>query len=245
MAAFESFQTSNIDVLQKYLNQRGITVSNIKKRELIELCLAVHNIDLPINPDFRRISPKESVSLEELGITEDPLRMTGFSSDLSKIPNFTLFDVFNHILCSRADYDKRQLKTYKSCDDYRLFYDGHVDNLEFNPLGNSRYSLFRAKVRSTQTRTQTVSVVVYDVWICLGKKHGDVAVAYCTCTGGARGACRHVGAVLYEVEAFEPKPGTEGESQWWKRQNAPNEQDCRVPIKKAKYVPSLTSVTRH
>lgn len=170
MAACESFLNSNVDVLQQFLKVRGITVSNIKKKCLIELCCAVNNLDLP---DFQGISPKECtrIKLANIGITEDPLYLPGFSNDFSDIPNFTLFDVFNYLLCSRAEYDKRKLKAYKSCDDYRLFFDGHVENLEFNPLGESRYSLFRAKVRPTQ-RT---SVGLYDLWICLGKEHGNAS----------------------------------------------------------------------
>lgn len=42
------------------------------------------------------------------------------------------------------------------------------------------------------------------------------------------GACRHVAAALYELEAFEKKSCTEGANQWMKR---PRHHDIPVPIR--------------
>ena len=114
----------------------------------------------------------------------DPLTMDGFSSELSRIPNLTLYDVFNYLITSRADYDRRKLKAYKSCDDYRLFYDGHVENLQYNSLGDNQYGLFRAKVKPTQREKTYLNKTHYDLWLSIGKKNGDVRSAYCTCIGG-------------------------------------------------------------
>ena len=55
----------------------------------------------------------------------------------------------------------------------------------------------------------------------------------------ADGACRHVAASLYELEAFEKKSCTEGDNQWMKR---PRHHDIPVPVRnlsvvKAKYGP--------
>ena len=68
--------------------------------------------------------------------------MNGFSRNLSDIPNITLYDVFNYLITSRSDYDKKKLKAFKSCEDYRLFFDGHVEDLEYNCLSEDDLPVF-------------------------------------------------------------------------------------------------------
>ena len=162
-------------------------MTRLSKHSLVKLCEAVYNLDLPKNPDYQGISSSDDLArkLKILGLKgEDPLNMDGFSSRLSDIPNVTLYDFFNYLITSRADYDRRKLKAYKSCDDYRLFYDGHVENLEFNGLGDSPLCLFRAKVKPTQGDKTYQNKSHYSLWLCIGKKNGDVRSAYCTCIGG-------------------------------------------------------------
>lgn len=72
----------------------------------------------------------------------------------------------------------------------------------------------------------------------LDREDGYVLTAHCECQGGADGACRHVAAALYELEAFEKKSCTEGDNEWVKR---PRHHDIPVPIRqltvaKVKYV---------
>ena len=47
----------------------------------------------------------------------------------------------------------------------------------------------------------------------------------------ADGACRHIGATLYEIEAFEATSVTDGDNLWKKR---PRQHDLPVPIKRMK-----------
>lgn len=47
----------------------------------------------------------------------------------------------------------------------------------------------------------------------------------------ADGGCRHIGATLYEIEAFEVKSVTDGDNTWVER---PRHHDCPVPIKQLK-----------
>ena len=44
----------------------------------------------------------------------------------------------------------------------------------------------------------------------------------------ADGACRHLAAALYELEAFEVKSCTDGDNQWMKR---PRHHDVPVPVR--------------
>ena len=68
------------------------------------------------------------------------------SSDLSGCPTFGLYDVFNHLLKHRSDYDRRKLQAYKSATDYRLFVDGRVEHLEYYANGDKDLGILRAQV---------------------------------------------------------------------------------------------------
>ncbi|XP_067665894.1 uncharacterized protein [Haliotis asinina] len=55
----------------------------------------------------------------------------------------------------------------------------------------------------------------------------DIKTAYCQCPGGSDGACRHIAATLFDIEAFEKKSITDGPSLWTKR---PRPHDEPVPL---------------
>ncbi|XP_069110803.1 uncharacterized protein [Argopecten irradians] len=223
--------TKKVPELQRFLKIRGITTTNLKKTHLIDLCQAVEAINLPIDPDCATCSGDKSCTPATYGIP-DPFVLDNYTSDLSYIPNISLYDVFNYLINKISTYDKRKLKAYKSCDEYRLYFDGHVQDLQFSEVRpSSDVCAFRATVKPTQKDVTYLSKSAYDVWIVCGKDIGDIKMAYCTCIGGADGACRHIGATLYEIEAFEVKSVTDGDNIWVKR---PRQHDCPVPIKQLK-----------
>lgn len=235
MEGSNEFQSLNIQDLQQYLSQRGISTNNFKKVKLIELCEAVKSLDLPLDPDFKcqSIVADLKQKLSNLPIS-DPFLDDSFTSDFSNIPlTFTLYDIFNYLLHKTSDYDKKRLKAYKSCEDYRLFVDGHVENLTFNNCGDASVCVFRAKVKPTQRDKTYMNTKYYHLWFSIKKSTGEVMSAYCNCIGGMDGACRHVSAALYELEDFEVKSVTEGENKWMKR---PRSHDCPVPLKSLKIV---------
>jgi hypothetical protein len=180
------FDALKVNDLQIYLSERGITATNIRRSNLIELCKAVKSLNLPLDPDFTCNST--AVDLKEKLIKlpiSDPFVDKNFTDDFSEIPaNFTLFDIFNYLLHKSSDYDKRKLRAYKSCEDYRLFVDGHVESLTFNGCGNAEICLFRAKVKPTQRETTYMSTKFYQLWFAIRKATGEVTSAYCTCIGG-------------------------------------------------------------
>ena len=115
---------------------------------------AVRRCQLPVDPDFKGIDPVTAVDdkLKALGIDGNPRTLSGFTTDLSNIPAFGLCDVFNYLLCSRADYDQRKLKAYKSFEDYRLFSDGLVECLE---VKENAAVLFAFSERRSALRNKT------------------------------------------------------------------------------------------
>lgn len=82
-------------------------------------------MDLPVDPDFARQSTAVDLkdTLSSLPIL-DPFVDKNFTNDFLEVPtNFTLFDISNYFLHKTSDYDKKKLRAYKSCEDYRLFID--------------------------------------------------------------------------------------------------------------------------
>lgn len=115
----------------------------------------------------------------------DPFVDKNFTNDFSEVPtNFTLFDIFKYLLHKTSDYDKKKLRAYKSCEDYRLFIDGHVESLTFNKCGDAEVCLFRAKVKPTQKDKTYCCTKFYQLWFAIKKSTGEVTSAYCTCIGG-------------------------------------------------------------
>nr|XP_034325261.1 uncharacterized protein LOC105329320 isoform X3 [Crassostrea gigas] len=236
-----TFDSMKVNDLQEFLAKRGITTTNLRKKDLLQLCEAVKSLDLPVDPDFARQSTAVDLKqkLSSLPIS-DPFVDENFTNDFSEVPtNFTLFDIFNYLLHKTSDYDKKKLRAYKSCEDYRLFIDGHVESLTFNKCGDAEVCLFRAKVKPTQKDKTYCCTKFYQLWFAIKKSTGEVTSAYCTCIGGMDGACRHVSAALYELEAYEIKSVTDGENKWMKR---PRSHDCPVPIKILKIVKANSGV---
>lgn len=168
--------------LKEYLRLRGIGVTKMKRPELVRLCTAVDALNLSLDPDMCTDRATNTVAdlLKSNGI-DNMSSLQGFTKDLSNIPNVSLYDVFNYLLYKTVNYDRRKLKAYKSCEDYRLYFDGYVESLEITEL-NSLF-IFLAAVKPTQKDKTYLNTSTYDAWIIMDNA-GDVKAAYCTCIGG-------------------------------------------------------------
>ena len=181
------FDSYRVPDLQKYLRSRGVSVTGYNKPILKEIAIAVQKLELPEDPDFLRDSVQDCVikKLTLAGLQNfKPLEHPGYTSDFTNIPEFGLIDIFNYLIFNRSEYDGKKLKGYKSYDDYRLFYDGSVEVLEFNDLGDHRNCLFRTKVKPTQKDKTFLNKDFYELWIVLDKEDGYVITAHCECKGG-------------------------------------------------------------
>ena len=70
--------------------------------------------------------------LKKVGLPDsNPLELDGYTSDFTYIPEFGLIDIFNYLIFNKTEHDGKKLKGYKSFEDYKLFYDGHVESLLF------------------------------------------------------------------------------------------------------------------
>lgn len=139
--------------LREYLRARGVTITGYNKAALQEIALSVYALNLPVDPDYQQDSVLRDikVKLKRARLPDkNPLELAGYTADFTDIPLFGLIDVFNYMIFNKSDYDGKKLKGYKSFEDYRLFYDGHVESLEYNHIAdNSAVCVFRAKVKPT------------------------------------------------------------------------------------------------
>ena len=178
-----SFTSLTVNQLKEFLKERGVTVANnMNKQNLVCLCEAAKNLDQ--DPNLQNCNSWRIIErkLADIGVFKNPLLLHYLPSFTpSDIPEFGLIDIFNYLLFSRADYDQKKLKAYKSFDDYRLFEDGHVRSLELSSIKD--YFVFRAAVLPTCKTTTFLNQSSYNCWFILNTD-GEIFLAYCQCMGG-------------------------------------------------------------
>ncbi len=124
------FDNMNVKQPKMYVQERGVPALSYDKAQLIILAKAVFEMDLPVDPNFENdsLTPhlERQTTLPNGTKVPDPFQMTGLTNDLSSLPPFGLVDIFNHLIMSRADYDKEALSSWRSFEEYSLFLDGYV-----------------------------------------------------------------------------------------------------------------------
>ena len=105
-------------------------MTSYRKPELIKLAKAVAGMNLPTDPNFENDSIEECL-IRRLTLPAgikltDPFQMTSLSNDFSQLPSFGLMDIFNHLIMSKADYDKSMLSSWYSFEEFNLSLNGHI-----------------------------------------------------------------------------------------------------------------------
>jgi len=179
------FETWTVQNLRAYLIDRGVTVTDYKRQQLTKLAKCVREISLPVDPDSRTENTVEYVhnKLADLGIDNDPIQDSGFCNEIDFDLDFSLFDVFNYLVDSCSDYDRRKLKGYKAFDEYRLYADGYVTQLELKRV-DTQQVVFRAAVKPTQKDRTHLKTTEYKLWLVIDATKGCVSAAFCQCIGG-------------------------------------------------------------
>ncbi|KAK7110990.1 hypothetical protein V1264_014778 [Littorina saxatilis] len=157
------FSKLNCESLREYLKARGISATGYCKQSLVRLATCARGLSLETDPDSSNVDVASQVKSSLQGLNFPVLGpfTLPFSDDFSLTPMIGLIDVFNYLIDSRTDFDKKATKAYKSYEDYRLFHDGHV--LELKCWNNERLT----------SRTST-------------RVSGDTCNISQTCSGNAR-----------------------------------------------------------
>ena len=65
---------------------------------------------------------------------------------MSSLPCFGLLDIFNHLIASKAEYDKEMLASWRTFDEYKLHQNGHVSDLNRVMVYDNDDSLYRVMI---------------------------------------------------------------------------------------------------
>ena len=232
----ERFSSMNVAGLKKYLQERGITVHGYLKPALVTIACAVEKMMLPVDPNFERDDTEKNLKkrliVHDVAV-QDPFTLPVRNNFINS-PPFGLYDIFNHLIYHSADYDKQGLASYKSYDDYRLFDDGYVESLSITYLKECGVHVYVSKVNPTMRMKTDEGKEYYELWFILegkGPNRGSVLEAFCKCTGGRDGGCKHIAAAMYSLEFLLNTEGkdsvTSGECLWKRRQQS-NVKPCEV-----------------
>lgn len=205
----DSFSSYNVEKLQEYLKERGVTYSKLKKNELVELCQLAFDNKLDTDPNFflddinKTLQEKLSISGKAI---PNPKNLHG-TSDMTPLPNIDTFDIYNYLITFKEQYLHRQLKDYKNLDGYQLYEAGFVENVELIPeVGVIGYCLVKFLVKPKQRKEDPLNKTpFYKGWIVLDTTGPSIYSAYCACKGGADGGCRHIVACLFEIAEYSSK----------------------------------------
>ena len=184
-AAENVVQKWKVPELKSYLQSRGITVSQKRKEELVELAEKARDLSLEPIDDGEK---PEEVVVNKLKTKQGSLPCpntlhSDWTSDFSDFPNFTYGDIYAYLI-NKEGYDHESLKAYKSFEGYRLFWDGHVLQLMKNKNLFSGYHYVKFGVKPTEReKTQVGQKPTYNGWIII-QSDGSVYTAHCPCTGG-------------------------------------------------------------
>ncbi|RUA07034.1 MAG: hypothetical protein DSY43_00700 [Gammaproteobacteria bacterium] len=185
MAGVDEFSNKKVPQLQDFLAKRGIQHSNKRRNELLELCRNAKEMKIDI---IQSDETAEETIISKLQTDDNPLPnpstvVAGWTKSFSSAPPFSFPDLFTYLVDNKG-YDKEALKAYKSLQGYRLYADGHVEELLFNPLlEQPNYCMIKFNVKPTEKSKTQDGKRVYNGWVIM-KKDGVVHSGYCTCQGG-------------------------------------------------------------
>ena len=179
------FTQMKVPDLKKYLQARGISVSNKRKEELLELCCKAHELGIEVQDDEE--TSKSNIAQKLMtadGQLPQPYSLkSDWTTDFSSLPNYTWGDMYAYLIVKEG-YDHESLKAYKSLEGFRLHLDGHVQILQTNKSKYHEHSLLKFSVKPTEReRTHLDNKPTYQGWFVL-KPDGSILSAYCPCIGG-------------------------------------------------------------
>ena len=113
-----------------------------------------------------------------------PLSLKFWTHDFTNIPYFRFPDIY-HYLVGKDGYDEDCLRSYKSLQGFRLYIDGHVEDLKYHKISDNQtgYCYFQSKVKPTERSKTEDGKDFYWGFIVL-ENSGSIYSAYCACKSG-------------------------------------------------------------
>ena len=221
----KDFSKLKVDELKNYLRERGIQLSHggqgKRKAELLDLsqkAAAMKQRKLDDSFEDRTKLPEDKLQTSE-GKLPDHKTLSAWTHNFSKIPDFTFGDLYNYLV-GKDDYSPENLRSFKSLLGFRLFHDGHVVDLKYCPVEGKSFCLLQFKVKPTERAKNEDGQTTYNGFVILNSS-GEVHSAFCPCKGGNDGCCRHVAAVLFDLQSTVSNnlmsTCTSGKCEWKRR----------------------------
>ena len=190
-----NFTTKSLKELQKYLKDRGVVFSTIRKPELIDLCQQAERLGIEVDPDGlledREEILKEKLTTKDHGMLPIPETVQG-TKELNLLPRISIFDIYNYLM-TFEQYDHETLKDYQKMEGYGLFEDGYVLDVECSDL-HASYIALKSHVKPRTNEKDPISKLTFYktcmIFVKEGQLHASsmgcnmIFSAYCTCKGG-------------------------------------------------------------
>ncbi|XP_022777646.1 uncharacterized protein LOC111319076 [Stylophora pistillata] len=170
----------------------GIKKRKSRRRvELLELCKNAAEIKVPKTKEEstkRDELINSKITLPGGKLLPYPLSLKDWTHDFTGVPDFRFPDIY-HYLVGKDGYDEDCLRSYKSLEGFRLFVDGHVEDLNYHDLSDDEtgkkdgYCYFQFKVKPTERSKTEDGKDFYWGFIVL-QYTGSIYSAYCACKGG-------------------------------------------------------------
>ena len=187
------------------MRERGIQLSDggkgKRKAELLDLChkaAAMKQRKLDDSAEDRAKLLEEKFQTSE-GKLPDLKTLGSWTHNFSKIPEFTFGDLYNYLV-GKEDYSPENLRSFKSLLGFRLFRDGHVVDLKYCPVEGKSFCFFQFKAKPTERAKTEDGQTTYNGFVILNSS-GEVHSAFCPRKSGSDGCCRHVAAVLFDLQS--------------------------------------------
>ena len=133
--------------------------------------LKIAEEEAPINP---RISMKEQLQTDEGECDNENRVFSQWTKNFTNVQDFGFPELFNYLVGKDNVYNSEGLKSYKSLLGYKLFFDGHMEELCYHPpQPNSNYSYFKFAVEPTEKSKTDDGSATYRGFFIL-KKDGSV-----------------------------------------------------------------------
>ena len=130
------------------MSDRGIQLSDRgkgkRRAELLELCqnaakMKQQKLEEVVESSDRLLEEKLQTNQ---GLLPNPDSLRSWSHNFPSIPEFTFADSYSYFV-RKDDYSVENLRLFKSLHGYKLFHDGHVDDLQCCRLENKPFSYFQ------------------------------------------------------------------------------------------------------
>ena len=167
------FSKKTVKELQHFLRQRGVTVSNLKKSELIDKCINARDINIAVAPDGLLENEHEKTKKKLVTLDDKLLKIPtscDSSSDISILPSVTLYDLFGYL--EKCDtIDDQTLRDYDKMEGFQMARDGFVLDIRAGGFeDHSDYCFVTSKVKPrTKDKDPITKLDHYKVWIIFSK----------------------------------------------------------------------------